>query len=193
MKTSQKWLVVGIVILIALLVISQVTNLTGNAVKDSGAQVVLHTTQGDIVIELYENTPITSGNFKTLVSQGFYDGVRFHRVIDGFMIQGGDPLSKDVANKARWGTGGSEAIVDEFAEGASNVRGTISMANAGPNTGSSQFFINLKDNTFLDGRHAVFGVVNEESMKVVDAIARTQTDARDAPIEDVVIEKAEIR
>ena len=145
---------------------------------------------GDIKIELDPNMPITAGNFEKLVSEGYYDGIIFHRVIDGFMIQGGDPDGD--------GTGGSEAIQDEFSEGNSNLRGTISMANKGPNTGSSQFFINLVDNTNLDfdkepltSKHPVFGKV-VEGMDVVDAIGKVQTGAGNKPVEDVVIEEAKV-
>lgn len=159
----------------------------------------LETTAGTIAIELYEDVmPITAGNFAELVSNGFYDGIKFHRVIDGFMIQGGDPETK-TDNVARYGTGGpGYEIADEFVEldYLSNIRGTISMANSGPNTGGSQFFINLVDNVALDfdkqpltSRHPVFGQV-VEGMEIVDAIAKTPTNQRDLPLEDVVIVQA---
>ena len=142
--------------------------------------VLLKTNQGDIRIKLYEDMEITAGNFKKLVGEGFYDGIIFHRVIDGFMIQGGDPEGR--------GTGGpGYTIKDEF-KGHKNNRGTISMANSGPNTGGSQFFINLVDNNFLDEKHPVFGEVIE-GMDVVDKIGKVKTDAQDKPLEDVVIEK----
>ena len=129
---------------------------------------VLNTNHGIIKIKLYlEESPITAGNFKKLVEEGFYDGVKFHRVIQNFMIQGGDPFTKDDSSQSRWGTGGpGYAIEDEFIKGLSNVRGSISMANSGPNSGGSQFFINVADNTFLDwdkepnaSKHPVFGMV----------------------------------
>jgi peptidylprolyl isomerase len=108
-----------------------------------GTRVVLHTTMGDVAIQLYGDMPVTAGNFEKLVRQGFYNGVIFHRVIPNFMIQGGDPTGT--------GTGGpGYAIRDEFSASNRNNRGTISMANAGPNTGGSQFFINLVDNNYLD-------------------------------------------
>ncbi len=150
-------------------------------------KVKLETNHGDIVINLYSDMPITTGNFANLIEKGTYDGVIFHRVIDGFMIQGGDPT----------GTGYGDPkipnIKDEFthAGGNKNLRGTISMANAGPNTGSSQFFINLIDNNFLDSKHPAFGKVIE-GMDVVDEIAKVSTDAQDRPLEKVVIEKAYI-
>lgn len=147
-------------------------------------KVKLETTQGDIVIQLYREMPITSGNFKKLVSEGFYDGVIFHRVIDGFMIQGGDPEGTGMG-------GPGYKIQDEFTNTDldKNDRGTISMANAGPNTGGSQFFINLVNNNFLDGKHPVFGKVIE-GMDVVDKIAKVQKNAQDKPLEDVTITKA---
>lgn len=173
---------------------------TGNQDGDSIA--VLETSQGTIKVELFlEQSPITAGNFKKLVEEGFYDGTRFHRVIAGFMIQGGDPNSKDVSNKGAWGTGDpGYKIQDEFVEGLSNVRGTLSMANAGPNSGGSQFFINVADNTPLDwdkqpstSKHPVFGKV-VEGMEVVDAIVNSPTTGSpyDRPVEDVVINKAYI-
>jgi len=160
--------------------------------------VVMETNMGNIEIELFLNeSPITAGNFKQLVESGFYDGIKFHRVIPDFMIQGGDPLSKNDSMISRWGTGGSnKTIKDEFIEGLSNVRGTISMANSGPNTGSSQFFINTKDNTFLDwdkapaqSKHPVFGKVIA-GMDVVDNISMVKRNAQDRPLKPVVIIKA---
>ncbi|MFA5396477.1 MAG: peptidylprolyl isomerase [Methanogenium sp.] len=155
-------------------------------------KVKLETTKGDIIIELYDDMPITAGNFKKLVEEGFYNGIVFHRVIRNFMIQGGCPKGT--------GTGGpGYNIKDEFVKGHSNVRGTISMANTGqPNTGGSQFFINLVNNKFLDfdnretpSKHPVFGEV-VEGMDVVDAIASSKIDQNDRPVEKVVIKKATI-
>ena len=144
---------------------------------------LLETTIGNIKIELFDTTmPITSGNFKKLVSEGFYDGVIFHRVIPSFMIQGGDPIGT--------GAGGpGYKIKDEFTSNNKNDRGTISMANAGPNTGGSQFFINLVNNNFLDKKHPVFGKVIE-GMDVVDAISKVERDSRDKPLTHVVINRA---
>ena len=153
--------------------------------------VLLETTKGDIKIELYDNMPVTAGNFEKLVREGFYDGIMFHRVIPGFMIQGGDPKGD--------GTGGpGYSIKDEFVEGSSNVRGTISMANAGPNSGGSQFFINVADNTNLDwdkpptqSKHPVFGIVTE-GLNVVDSIANARRNHADKPVDDIQIIKARI-
>jgi len=150
----------------------------------AAGRVLLKTSMGDITIQLYDNMPQTAGNFRDLVEKGFYNGVIFHRVIDGFMIQGGDPTGT--------GSGGpGYTIDDEFAESNRNFRGTISMANSGPNTGGSQFFINLVDNNYLDDRHPVFGKVIE-GMDVVDAIGRAPTDTSDRPINEVKIIEAKI-
>lgn len=159
---------------------------------DENVNVVLHTNYGDIEIELFlTDTPVTAGNFLTLAEKGFYNEVKFHRVIEGFMIQGGDPNSKG-DDEMTYGTGGpGYQIPDEFAPGLSNTVGTLSMANAGPNTGGSQFFINTADNTFLDGKHAVFGqVVN--GMDIVTEIEKVETGFRDIPTEPVVIQSIEI-
>lgn len=140
---------------------------------------------GHITIELREDMPITTKNFIELVSRGFYDGLTFHRIIDGFMIQGGCPNGT--------GTGGpGYAISDEFASaGNKNNRGTLSMANAGPNTGGSQFFINLVNNNYLDKAHPVFGsVVN--GMDIVDKLAKVPTDFSDRPTKPVTIRKASL-
>ena len=178
----------SVIFIIAAIILIGIVGIT-NMNKNSGneAQVKLETTQGDIIIQLYEKEmPITAGNFKKLVEQGFYDGIIFHRVIDGFMLQGGDPQGD--------GRGGPRySIKDEFTNTNldQNNRGTLSMANAGPNTGGSQFFINLVNNNFLDGKHPVFGKVIE-GMDVVDKIAKVQTDSQDKPLEAVVINKASI-
>jgi len=156
---------------------------------------VFTTNQGQFTIEFdHDKAPNTVSNFITLVQQtpGFFDGQRFHRVIEGFMIQAGDPNSKDVAKKALWGTGGpGYMFADEFSD-LSNVAGTISMANAGPNTNGSQFFINVNDNIFLNGKHAVFGRVIA-GMDVVMKISKVETDPSDKPLEDVIIEKIELK
>jgi len=151
----------------------------------------MKTTLGNIKIKLYDNMPITAGNFEKLVREGFYDGLIFHRVINNFMIQGGCPHGT--------GTGGpGYKIKDEFVEGNSNVKGTISMANAGPNSGGSQFFINLVNNTYLDwdkepssSKHPVFGKVIDGN-GVIKKIAKVRVDHNDKPLEDIKIIKAEM-
>jgi len=145
--------------------------------------ILLQTSMGDVTIELYEDMPITTENFKNLVQQGVYDGTIFHRVIDGFMIQGGDPTGTGLGDPA------IPSILDEFTDHNRNNRGTIAMANAGPNTGSSQFFINLVDNNYLDSEHPVFGRVIE-GMDVVDAIGRVETDEDGRPLQDVLVIEA---
>jgi len=144
-----------------------------------GKTVLLHTNMGDIKIQLYDDMPITTGNFEKLVKSKFYDGVIFHRVIDGFMMQGGDPKGTGMG-------GPGYTIKDEFTNHSRNNRGTISMANAGPNTGGSQFFINLVGNNFLDTKHPAFGKV-VEGMDVVDKIAKVKTDRNDRPLQEVKI------
>ncbi len=151
---------------------------------DSGTKVLLETSQGNITLQLYSDMPITAGNFQSLVEKKFYDGVIFHRVIDGFMIQGGDPEGTGLG-------GPGYAIKDEFTDHNRNDRGTIAMANSGPNTGGSQFFINLVDNNFLDDKHPAFGKVIE-GMDVVDAIGKVQTDASDRPLTEVKIIRATV-
>jgi len=142
----------------------------------------LETNMGNITIALDPAMPVTAGNFETLVKKGFYDGVIFHRVIDGFMLQGGDPDGT--------GRGGPGYVIkDEFTNANRNNRGTISMANSGPNTGGSQFFINLVNNNFLDTKHPVFGNV-VEGMDVVDKIGKTKTGAGDRPVQNVTIIRA---
>ncbi len=164
---------------------------------------VFKTNKGTFEIELFEDTmPITVKNFKKLAEDGFYDGTKFHRVIDGFMIQGGDPDSKG-DDTSVYGQGGpGYTIQDEFVEGKhlTNTRGTISMANTGqPNSGGSQFFINTVDNTNLDfdkppftSKHPVFGHV-VSGMDVVDAISSVETGPGDLPVEPVVIESVTIK
>ena len=144
------------------------------------------TSMGSFRIELFTDlAPITTGNFIELAQRGFYDGIIFHRVIDGFMIQGGDPTGT--------GSGGpGHTIPDEFGEGlAHDNPGILSMANAGPNTGGSQFFITLAATPWLDNRHAIFGTVIE-GMDVVSAIGSTETSSADRPLTDVVINSVTI-
>ena len=149
-----------------------------------GKRVRLETNMGTIVIALDPQMPITAGNFETLAKKGYYDGVIFHRVIAGFMLQGGDPTGT--------GRGGPGYVIkDEFTANNRNDRGTISMANAGPDTGGSQFFINLVNNNFLDGKHPVFGKV-VEGMDIVDKIGTTKTDPGDRPISPVKILRATV-
>lgn len=158
--------------------------------------VVLVTNRGEISIELFaDKMPITAGNFLQLAGDNFYNKTKFHRVIDNFMIQGGDPNSRGDDTKTYGAGGPGYTIPDEYVSGLSNKSGTVAMANIGrPNTGGSQFFINLRDNLRLDfdkepatSAHPVFGAV-VGGMDVVDAIGKVPTGANDVPIEPVVIE-----
>jgi len=184
MKKTIIWITI---ILIIGIIIFMMTNTNTDQTTSKVTKVKLETNQGDIIIELYsKEMPITTGNFEKLVKEGFYDNIIFHRIIDGFMIQGGDPTGTGMG-------GPGYEIKDEFTQSSldENNRGTISMANAGPNTGGSQFFINLVDNNSLDGKHPVFGKV-VEGMDVIDKIAKLPTNQQDRPLEEVKIIKATI-
>jgi len=180
-EVKNKIFIISVIVLIIILVLILLPK------QEKMTQVKFQTNHGDIVINLYSDMPITTENFKNLVEKGIYDEVIFHRIIEGFMIQGGDPTGTG------YGDPSIPDIQDEFthAGGNKNNRGTISMANAGPNTGSSQFFINLVDNNFLDSKHPAFGKV-VEGMEIVDKIAKVKVDANDRPLEEVKIIKAEI-
>ena len=145
----------------------------------------LHTNHGAIELELFDpDAPRTVDNFRSLAADGFYDGLVFHRVIPGFMIQGGDPLGT--------GTGGPGYTFEDEINQHNVVRGALAMANAGPNTNGSQFFILTAEAApWLDGKHTVFGRVTA-GMDVVDRIEATPTGARDRPLEDVRIERVEL-
>jgi peptidyl-prolyl cis-trans isomerase B (cyclophilin B) len=145
----------------------------------------LHTNQGAIAVELFDDdAPKTVDNFVSLARKGFYDGVIFHRVIPDFMVQGGDPTGT--------GSGGPGYTFEDEFNDHPVARGALAMANAGPNTNGSQFFIVTADACpWLDGKHTVFGRVTD-GMDVVDAISALETDARDRPRDDVVIERVEL-
>ena len=181
-----------------------------NLAEEKGPKATIKTNMGDIIVQLFpEDAPKTVKNFVELAKKGYYDGVIFHRVIPDFMIQGGDPT----------GTGmGGEKFEDEFSRNLFNLRGALSMANAGPNTNGSQFFIVNNQNVpanmmtqleeagfpgeiietykqggtpWLDFRHTVFGQV-VEGMDVVDDIGATKRGPQDKPVNDIVIETIEI-
>jgi len=186
-KIKKKRLILGIAMILALTILIGGYNMIDNRndQKDTTSgltKVKLSTNMGDIVIELASDMPITAGNFEKLVREGFYDDTIFHRVIDNFMIQGGDPEGTGMG-------GPGYTIKDEFTASNRNDRGTISMANAGPNTGGSQFFINLVNNNFLDQKHPVFGKV-VQGMEIVDKIGKIKVDSSDKPLEEVKIIKA---
>jgi cyclophilin family peptidyl-prolyl cis-trans isomerase len=154
--------------------------------KEMATTIKMYTNHGEMTFRLYdEDSPITVENFKKLIKQGFYDGLTFHRVIADFMIQGGCPKGD--------GTGGpGYTIKDEFSPALKHDRkGILSMANAGPNTGGSQFFITLVPTPWLDGHHTIFGELIEGE-KVLDEIGSVETGANDRPVEPVVIKKIEI-
>jgi cyclophilin family peptidyl-prolyl cis-trans isomerase len=146
----------------------------------------LHTNHGAIEVELFdEDAPKTADNFTKLARDGFYDGVIFHRVIPDFMIQGGDPTGT--------GTGGPGYMFEDEINEHKVVRGALAMANAGPDTNGSQFFIVTADATpWLDGKHTVFGRVTT-GLDVVDTISQVETDASDKPREPVTIERVELQ
>lgn len=180
---------------------------------------VMHTNRGDIKILLFgEKAPKAVENFTTHAKNGYYSGLKFHRVINDFMIQGGDPLGNGTGGESIWG----KSFEDEFTPELHNLRGALSMANSGPNTNGSQFFIvqaksvsdslieqmkDMKDGSFpeavieayrenggtpwLDYRHTVFGQVYE-GMDVVDSIAASETGVYDEPLEDIIIESVDI-
>ena len=165
----------------------------GNEVETI-SQAIIKTSLGDITLKFYnEDSPKTVANFAKLAKEGFYDGTKFHRVIKDFMIQGGDPLSKDDSMKSRWGTGGPGYRFNDEFNSHKLVRGSLAMANSGPNTNGSQFFIVTAEATpWLDGKHTNFGEVID-GMDVVDKIENVQTEGPDRPVEDVIIELIELK
>jgi peptidylprolyl isomerase len=159
--------------------------MSGKSANHLETKVLLHTSMGDITIALRNDMPITTGNFKKLVQQGIFNGTIFHRVIPCFMIQGGDPTGTGYGDPA------IPNIKDEFTSTNRNDKGTIAMANSGPNTGSSQFFINQVNNNFLDSKHPAFGKVIA-GIDVVDKIAKVPTGSNDKPRINVTIISASI-
>jgi len=161
-------------------------NIIGGEDPMKGNTAVFDTSMGTFRIELFINeAPLTTANFMKLVNQGFYNGLKFHRVIAGFMIQGGDPNGD--------GTGGPGYMIkDEFHEDLTHgSEGILSMANAGPNTGGSRFFITLAPASWLDGKHSVFGKVTD-GIEVVRAIGNVETSAMDRPVKDITVNKVTI-
>lgn len=177
---------------IALLVVvsgcgSSLSNQTNDTNTLSMTSAIIKTTKGDITVEFYNESPKTVENFVSLAQQGFYDGTKFHRIIQGFMIQGGDPLTKDDTKKQMWGTGGPDYRFEDEFNNHKLVKGSLAMANAGPNTNGSQFFIvTATETAWLDGKHTNFGHVTM-GMDVVDAIETIETDMADAPLEAIEI------
>ncbi|MFC2693781.1 MAG: peptidylprolyl isomerase [Lactobacillus crispatus] len=187
-----------------------------NLENQQGPTAVLKTNQGGIKIQLFpEQAPMTVENFIRLAQKGYYDGTIFHRVISDFMIQGGDPEGNGTGSESIWG----HPFEDELSRELFNIRGALSMANSGPNTNSSQFFIVQNKNMpkryikqmepagypkeiihaykqggtpWLDGRHTVFGQVIT-GMDVVDKIAKSKKDKMDKPLEDITIESIQVQ
>ncbi len=192
-KSNSKKIILIVALLAAAVTIIVGYNMLGNNTSNengsngnntsSQMKVLLETSMGNITIQLRDDMPITTGNFKNLVQQGVYDDTIFHRVMADFMIQGGDPTGTG------YGDPSIPSIPDEFTTNNKNEEGTIAMANAGANTGSSQFFINVKYNSHLDDAHPVFGEVID-GMDVVDAISNVETDTNDRPLEAVTVIRA---
>ena len=173
---------------------SQSTMGDNSALVKKYQKAVLKTSLGDITLKFYgDKTPVTVGNFLKLAESKFYDGVKFHRVIKGFMIQGGDPLSKDDAQKSAWGTGGpGYKFADELTGNEKYLQGTLAMANAGPNTNGSQFFIvTASPEVSLPPSYTVFGEV-VSGLETALKIESVKTLPGDRPVEDVVIESVEL-
>jgi cyclophilin family peptidyl-prolyl cis-trans isomerase len=165
-----------------------------NMNEQKNQKVLMKTSLGDIQLELYfDSAPKTSKNFLDLAQKGFYDGTKFHRVIKGFMIQGGDPLSKDDSKKEMWGTGGpGYKFNDELTGKEKYLQGTLAMANSGPNTNGSQFFIvTASPSAQLQPEYTVFGKVIS-GLDTALKIENVKTNSNDRPIEDVVIEKVTV-
>ena len=161
------------------------------AMPKAGDKIItMETTKGTIKIKLFpELAPKTVENFTGLAEKGYYDGLIFHRVIPDFMIQGGDPTGTGTGGESVWGG----KFANEISPYLKNLRGALSMANAGPNTNGSQFFIVQKEDgaSWLDGQYNVFGQVYE-GMDVVDAIANVKRDANDKPLEDIKMDKVTV-
>jgi len=161
---------------------------TLNQEKPEYTQATINTNLGSFTVEFFgDDSPATVNNFIKLAKDGFYDGTKFHRVIKDFMIQGGDPLSKDDSMKSRWGTGGPGYQFEDEINNHKLVQGSLAMANSGPNTNGSQFFIVTADATsWLDGHHTNFGKVID-GMDIVMKIQEIETDGNDRPLKDVAI------
>jgi peptidyl-prolyl cis-trans isomerase B (cyclophilin B) len=189
-KTIFSLIAIGILIGSFILMKDNSHWLSTSLIRQNESIITLQTNLGEIEIQLLPtDAPRLTENFRLLAKNGFYTDSIFHRVINGFMIQGGDFENHN-------GTGGhayeSEFLDDEFSPRLSHIRGAVSMANRGSHTNGSQFFIVQQDATFLDGKHSIFGhVIN--GMEVVDRIAQVKTDLNDAPLEKVTIKKVSLR
>jgi peptidylprolyl isomerase len=193
-KSNKLPLAIGLlIIIIAVITVVYVFATNNPSSPTPGGTVLLKTSMGDITIQLRDDRPITTTNFKNLVQQGVYDGTIFHRVIYGFVVQGGDPTGTG------YGDPSIANIQDELDGDNHNNRCTVAMAKSFdpttgksvPNSGSSQFFINLEDNNDLDAEYSVFGTVIS-GMNIVDEIANVATDVDNRPVIDVELINAEI-
>ena len=163
---------------------AQEMNLQNPEISADADIVKMSTSMGDIYIRFFEDeAPKTVENFVGLAKKGYYDGIIFHRIIDGFMIQGGDPTGTGMGGESLWGG----KFKDEFSGKVSNIPYSLSMANSGPGTNGSQFFINTASNTFLDGQYSVFGEVIL-GRDIVDKIIKVKTGAQDRPVKEVSME-----
>lgn len=183
----SKKAIAALAAIITIGVIALTTAGTESEAKAKRQTATFETSMGQFKIELYNDfAPKTVKNFTDLVGKKYYDGLVFHRVIDNFMIQGGCPRGD--------GTGGPGYVIpDEFGKGLKHdVKGYLSMANAGPNTGGSQFFITLVPCPWLDGKHAIFGHV-VSGMDIVEKIGKVPTDSQDRPLKKVVITKITVK
>ena len=152
-------------------------------------EVVLNTSIGPFTVELYwKHAPKTCQNFIELARRGYYDGVPFHRIIAGFMIQGGDPTGTGRGGASIWGGKFEDEITRELKHTGAGI---ICMANSGPNTNGSQFYITLAPTPWLDGKHTIFGRVSE-GIKTIARLGKARTDARDKPVEEVKIIRCEV-
>lgn len=174
---------------------SEQENVYSNAMNTSntsealeGKRAVITTNQGVFTIELLaDKAPETVANFVKLAEAGFYNETKFHRIIKDFMIQGGDPLTKDDAQKSRWGTGGPGYVFNDEVNDVALVKGVVAMANAGPNTNGSQFFIITTEATpWLQGKHTGFAKV-VDGVDVVERIGMTEVGQGDVPLEDIAV------
>ena len=183
---EPKKTIFAILMILMLLIIASCTINKTNKGETMQTKIMIETTMGTMTVELYDDkVPITAANFKKLTGQGFYDGVILHRVIKDFMIQGGDPTGT-----GRGGPG--YTIKDEFRpELKHDKKGILSMANAGPNTGGSQFFIILTATPWLDGKHTVFGEVTK-GIDVLEKIGNAEIDANDRPVKEIKVKKMTI-
>jgi len=202
MKKSEVFFGIVVVVIIALVIIfasssKPITNNTEvktiNIMNQNKQLVTLETNLGNIDIELYpDSAPKTVANFIKLVKSGLYEGTKFHRVIKGFMIQGGDPYTKG-EDTTVYGTGGPGYKFEDEPNGLPMTRGTLAMANSGPDTNGSQFFIITAGETpWLVGKHTVFGKVTS-GMEVVDEIENSRTNPNDLPITPVIINKVIVK